>query len=131
MKHSLIMALSLVFTLTACTEPAQVDTFPKIEPSEDYVLAYFTSDVRLTDEGTTSALMVMGSKCKLMVNIQRQGTYIAHISPQSVLCADIRTRTELQPGTMSDAYVDTRQMNIELQDQVRFELYDPEFFNSL
>ena len=39
MKRALILSLSLVFTLTACTEPVQVDTFPKIEPSEDYVLA--------------------------------------------------------------------------------------------
>lgn len=129
MRITTIALFSLL--LSACEQPELYDAYPEIRKSEQFIIAHFTYDINVTGEigGTDilTATMNSGSKCKLLVDVQRYKKHSIVITPGSIFCEEERIKMPIPGGAISKAYIDTGFLRRYPFGTMRFELYNSDF----
>lgn len=126
-----IAALLGTLLLVGCDQFIFYKHHPKFVPSNKFILANFGGNAHIPvneDVGYTFiALMSMGVKCNLIVDVEKIDHNTLLAKPMSVHCKDDRIKVDVPNGAMSDAFINTHFANQYDDFDVRFELYNSEF----
>ncbi len=131
MKKRNIVALLGVLLLAGCDQLIFHKPHPQFVPSNEFILANFggSAYIPMNEEVgyTFIALMSMGVKCQLVVDVELINHNTLLAKPMSVHCKGDRVKVDVPKGAMSNAYINTHFAKQYDDFDVRFEVYNSEF----